>query len=121
MNTDSKRNFSRVNFAANAQIELKYSVIEAELLDISLKGALMRPNTQPPVEKGTDCALKIFLHSSDVVLTFKAELVHIQQTDLGFKFLDVDIDTMTHLRRLIDLNIGDQDKITRELSFLITD
>lgn len=116
---NSKRNFSRINFAANAQIELKYNIIEAELLDISLKGTLMHPKIQPPLEKGDRCTLKIFLHSSDIILSFNAELVHIQQNDFGFKFLDIDIDTMTHLRRLLDLNIGDQDKITNELPFML--
>ncbi len=117
--TDSKRNFSRINFAANAQIEFNSEIFESELLDIALKGALIRPKTQTPLERGNCCILRIFLHSSDITLTFNAELVHIQQNDLGFRFINIDIDTMTHLRRLLDLNIGDQDKITNELSFLL--
>jgi len=117
--TNSKRNFSRINFAANAQIEFNSKIFESELLDIALKGALIRPKTQPLLERGNCCILRIFLHSSDITLTFNAELVHLEQNDFGFKFLDIDIDTMTHLRRLLDLNIGDQDKITNELSFLL--
>ncbi len=116
---DSKRHFSRINFAAHAQIEFNNVVFEAELLDISLKGALFQPKKQTSLERGNCCTLKIFLHSSDITLTFNAELVHVEQNDLGFRFLNIDIDTMTHLRRLLGLNVGDQDKITRELSFLI--
>lgn len=116
---NSKRNFSRINFAANAQIELNNNIFEAELMDISLKGALIHIKAKTPLEKGNHCTIKIFLHSSDIILTFNAELVHIEQNDFGFKFLDIDLDTMTHLRRLLDLNIGDQDKITNELPFIL--
>ena len=61
------------------------------------------------------CTLIIHLHSSDIKLIFDAELVHIHENNLGFKFISEDIGTMTHLRNLVSLNVGDYDKITDEL------
>ena len=57
--------------------------------------------------------------SSEITLTFNAELVHNHQNKLGLKFWSTDINTMTHLRRLLELNVADYDAITHELSFLV--
>ena len=114
---ESKRRFSRVNFVAKTHMEFNNNIYEGELLDISLKGALLHSRVKIPLKKGDCCILKIHLHSSDIILTFNAELAHLQQNDLGFKFTSEDVDTMTHLRRLLDLNVGNHDKITDELSF----
>lgn len=114
---DEKRYFSRINFTAQSQIEINDKVYQGELLDLSLRGALLRFKDHIPLEKCDHCTLSIHLHSSDIKLIFDAELVHIHQNNLGFKFISEDIGTMTHLRNLLSLNIGDYDKITDELEF----
>ena len=112
---DEKRYFSRINFTAQSQIEFNGKVYKGELLDLSLRGALLRFKDQIPLKKSDHCTLLIHLHSSDIKLIFDAELVHIHQNNLGFRFISEDIGTMTHLRNLLSLNIGDYDKITDEL------
>ena len=114
---DEKRNFSRINFKANSQIEFDNNTYEGVLLDISLRGALLSFKDPVPLKKKDCCTLIICLHSSDIKLIFEAELVHIHKNNLGFKFLREDIGTMTHLRNLLSLNVGDYDKITDELDF----
>ncbi len=114
---DEKRYFSRINFKAQSQIEFNDKVYEGELLDISLRGALLCFKDQIPLKKCDHCTLLIHLHSSDIKLIFDAELAHIHQNNLGFKFISEDMGTMTHLRSLLSLNIGDYDKITDELEF----
>ena len=113
-----RRNFSRIKFVASVQVEFNDEIFEGELLDISLNGALLRSRAHVPIEKGDFCKLGFYLHPSEISLDFDAEVVHLHQNKLGFKFLSEDIDTMTHLRRLLELNIGDHDRITRELTFL---
>ncbi len=114
---DEKRYFSRINFTAKSQIESNDKVYEGELLDLSLRGALLRFKDQIPLKKCDQCTLLVHLHSSDIKLIFDAELVHIHQNNLGFRFISEDIGTMTHLRNLLSLNVGDYDKITDELEF----
>jgi len=48
---------------------------------------------------------------------FHAELVHLNANNFGFKFLDTDVDTMTHLRNLLGYNTGNPDQITHEFHF----
>jgi len=114
---DEKRYFSRINFKAHSQIEFNDKVYEGELLDLSLRGALLNFKEQIPIKMNDSGTLIIHLHSSDIKLIFDAELVHIHENNLGFKFISEDIGTMTHLRNLLSLNIGDYDKITDELDF----
>ncbi len=118
---DDKRYFSRINFTAKSQIEIDDKVYPGELLDLSLRGALLKFEEQIPAKMSDICTLTINLHSSDIRLIFDAELVHIDQKGLGFKFISEDVGTMTHLRNLLSLNVGDYDKITDELEFWLTD
>ena len=112
-----KRNFSRINFTASTQVEFNDNIYEGELLDLSLRGALLSFKDQIPLTMKDRCTLIICLHSSDIKLIFEAELTHIHENNLGFKFLEEDVGTMTHLRNLLSLNVGDYDKITDELDF----
>ena len=112
-----KRYFSRISFKAHSQIELNDTVYEGELLDLSLRGALLNFKEHIPVKMNNSCTLIIYLHSSEIKLIFEAELVRIHDNNFGFKFISEDVGTMTHLRNLVSLNVGDYDKITDELEF----
>ncbi len=114
---DEKRYFSRISFKAHSQIEFNDEVYEGGLLDLSLRGALINFKDQIPMKMNNSCTIMIHLHSTDIKLLFEAELVHIHENNLGFKFVSEDIGSMTHLRNLLSLNIGDYDKITNELEF----
>ncbi len=114
---DDKRYFSRINFTAKSQIDIDDKVYSGELLDLSLRGALLKFEEQISAKMNDRCTLTINLHSSDIKLIFDAELVHIRENNLGFKFIREDVGTMTHLRNLLSLNVGDYDKITNELDF----
>ncbi len=118
---DDKRYFSRINFTAQSQIEINDKVYSGELLDLSLRGALLNFKVQIPAKMNDICTLTINLHSSDIKLIFDAEIVHIHQNHLGFKFMSEDVGTMTHLRNLMSFNVGDYDKITDELEFWLRD
>ncbi len=118
---DDKRYFSRINFTAQSQIEINDKVYSGELLDLSLRGALLSFKEQISAKMNDNCTLTIQLHSSDIKLLFEAEIVHIHQNNLVFKFISEDVGTMTHLRNLLSLNVGDYDKITDELEFWLTD
>ena len=43
---------------------------------------------------------------------------HEENNTLGFKCQHIDIDSMTHLKRLVELNVGSDDILMRELEFL---
>ena len=110
-----RRNYQRVPFATQAEITCNGEKYHGELLDISLKGALVRGKGPVPLEKGVRCELSIHLLDSEVTLLFEADIVHCQDNKFGFKFIGEDTETATHLRRLLELNIGSSEVIDREV------
>lgn len=48
-------------------------------------------------------------------------MAHCNGEQAGLLCLTIDIDSVTHLRRLVELNLGDTDLLERELSHLIAE
>lgn len=113
-----KRRFTRVKFIADSKIEVNGQAFHGEILDIALKGALLRFNENLSLNVGDHCQVHIFLANSDVELHFEAEVAHAREQEIGAKFMHEDLETLMHLRNLISYNVGDADKVTDELSFL---
>lgn len=116
-----KRYFKRIKFETDSKIDLKGTSYKCELLDISFKGALLRCPNNIPIKKGEFCKLHIHLPSSEVNLDFDTQLIHSDNNHLGFKFESEDLDTMTHHRRLIELNLGGDEYLDNEIDSWLKD
>ena len=112
-----RRNFQRIPFTTDAEILCNNKKYKGELLDISLKGALILGTGQVQLEMGSRCDLTIHLLETEIALNFEADLVHCEGNKLGFKFVSEDTETAMHLRRLLELNIGSSDEIEKEIAF----
>ena len=118
MATDN-RQFHRVKFAAKTVVECGTAKIEASLVDISMKGALLRFTDVPDLPPKGRCLVSVTLDASDIVLHFEAEVVHVRSEFIGLKFVGIDIDTMIHLRSLLELNTADPDQVRSELAIFL--
>jgi c-di-GMP-binding flagellar brake protein YcgR len=116
-----RRNFQRVPFATEAEINCNTKKYHGKLIDISLQGALIHGKGTIPLEKGNICALSIRLLDSEITLQFDVNLVHLEENKFGFRFIGEDTETMIHLRRLLELNIGSSEAIDKEISFWLKD
>ena len=114
---EEHRKFSRIKFPAHTKIEIEGHPYGGELLDISLKGALIS-STELPLTLSKDALIKVFLPSSSISMYFSARLVHLDGDHYGFKFTSYDVESITHLRRLLEFNLEDQDQVIKELFFL---
>ena len=47
------------------------------------------------------------------------EVVHKTSHHLGLRSLHIDVESISHLRRIIELNLGDAELLNRELEMLI--
>ena len=61
-----RRNFQRVPFATEAEINCNEKKYYGELLDISLQGALIHGKGTIPFEEGDICELSIHLSGSEI-------------------------------------------------------
>lgn len=114
-----KRHYARVDFIEQATLNCDGTITNVTLLDISLKGALLQCVAPFKIEPDIDCIISLQLEGSDITLEFTAHATHVHQKTIGFQFTSMDSDSMTHLRRLLELNTGNPDEIDRELSYMI--
>ena len=87
-------------------------------MDISLRGLLLvRPER---VNWRLEQQLVVTLElSDDQVITMNCSLVHIDEDVVGCACDSMDLDSMTTLRRLLELNMPDPSAVDRELAELI--
>jgi len=115
-----QRQFSRVPFDCAAVVTVGESHWSTHLFDICLKGVLLvRPEGWSPAI-GSDCRLEIKLsEDNDSILMLQVIVAHVEDDRVGVKCEVIDIDGISHLRRLVELNLGDPDLVDRELNALI--
>jgi hypothetical protein len=118
--TTNRRQFSRVSFDAPAQLTALKSTHLAKVLDLSFKGALVSLTEPTRWPVGTPCQLTLRLAQLDATIGMMAEVAHCEDTLLGLQCRSIDLDSITHLRKLIELNLGDPASLERELQALAT-
>ena len=119
-NKSERRVFSRIPFSGKVTVMQDDGQWVAELLDISMKGLLISRPGDWREHSGKEFQLKLSLDDrNQFTIAMDASLVHANEECLGFCCDHIDLESMTHLRRLLELNIGDEDRINRELSALI--
>lgn len=116
---NEQRNFRRITFDARAHIHGSRGDWECGLIDVSLKGALAERPAQWQAKIDDDFRLDITL-SPDVAITMQARVAHMDANRIGFCCDHIDVDSVTHLRRLLELNTDDPGLLDRELSALGT-
>ena len=111
---NDQRNFRRIPFQTEADIQVDDTAYRCELVDLALQGALFKSEEPLPTRIGAQCPLTITLPASELTLNFTGELIHQRGPFYGFIFVAEDVVTMGHLRRLLELNFGDGDEVDRE-------
>jgi hypothetical protein len=114
-----KRRFSRVAFEGPARLRCGGQLHEGQVLDISLHGALLARDSGWGVEPGQRCTLEIPLDEGGVVIAMEVTAVHAGDARVGLRYDRLDVDSMSHLRRLVELNLGDPALLERDLQSLI--
>lgn len=112
----NNRHFRRIPFEAQVTLHSATNVWTGELLDVAMKGAMIGMETSLPDTLGTEFKLCIALPGTPISLEFQAELIHCDEMRYGFKFISENLETLTHLRKLIELNTGDAEATRSELS-----
>ncbi len=116
----NRRRFQRVLFDTPVYIQTNHQRFESQLIDLSLRGALVRTppgwNSQPldPLQ------LVIILDTHQgVTIEMGGHTSHQDDGVIGIQCDTIDVDSITHLRRLVELNLGDPALLDRELRALV--
>lgn len=112
------RRFLRMVFQAPARLNLAGQMREVQLLDISLKGALVDMGAALRCRVGTHGRLRLTL-SPTTFIAMDIVVARVQGSQLGLQCTHIDLDSVTHLRQLIERNAQDPALLGRELAVLI--
>lgn len=118
---EDRRQFSRIAFHTPARLDCTGSRIDVVVLDISLKGALIRLPAETALNEGAVCVLRIHLDEAESgdLISMDTRVAHVEGSKVGLLCQTIDIDSVTHLRRLVELNLGDPILLDREFSALV--
>ena len=113
-----KRHFTRIQFDASAVLKSGEHQWDTRILDISMKGALVEQpaNTEPAIDQ--DVTLTLTLSDNITQITMEGKIAHIENRTLGVVCEHIDVDSVSHLRRIVELNTGNPDLLERELDAL---
>jgi len=112
---NDRRRFSRFPLDFDAELSIGDSQTDTRVTDISLKGALIEWPQDISVETGTEVQLAIHGDNDAYRINMTAQISRIYDDHIGLECTSIDIDSITHLRRLIELNLGDSSLLNREL------
>jgi hypothetical protein len=113
-----RRQFSRVEFDADVFLTQEGRKYQAQLQDISLNGVLISTPADYHLRTDMPCTVTVKL-ADDVAITMQVALVHSSSDFLGFHCTSIDMDSIIHLRRLIEINLGEPGASERVLAELL--
>lgn len=120
--SDQRRHFSRVLFKADAKLDASGQSDACEVRDLSLKGALLKVEHPALWPVGAKVRLDLTLDAGGKArIRMKGSIAYHAGIVVGMRCLAIDLDSITHLRRLVELNLGDEAILQRELAALTAD
>jgi hypothetical protein len=118
---DNRRRFSRIRFQRAAELVLGAERVPVEVIDVSLNGALLQVPEGFVGRRGQPCSLHIRLEPSESYIRMVGEMAHVEAGRVGVRREEIDLESMAHLRRLVELNLGDPALLDREFDALIAE
>jgi len=119
--TDERRNYQRVSFDATAKLIKDDQIFSCQVVDLSIHGVLLRPHGVLRSSVGSIYQLEIPLSEENSQITMSLKLTHQHPENLGFVCENIDVDSITHLRKIVELNSGDATILERDLATLCSE
>ena len=113
-----KRRFSRIMIEGEVEMRSGEFIWRSRLVDLSLKGALIECPIQFIPSISAKLHVKIMLPSKQQGIEFDGTICHIENNNLGIRCDKMDIFSVSELRKLLELNLGNEALLNRELHAL---
>ncbi len=110
---DDRRKRTRVPLACNVNIHVSGREIPVTSWNLSLRG--MQCSSHPRLKVGDTCQVA-FNVSSEVQFRIEAKIVRVTEAETGIYFVSMDENGFHHLKKLIQYNSDDPDKIETEIA-----
>jgi hypothetical protein len=88
-------------------------------VDVSLRGALVKVPPRLAVVAGQSCALRVQLDEGAALLQMSGVVAHVGEGLVGIRSRVADLDTIAHVRRLLEVNLEEDRLLHREFAALV--
>ena len=116
-----RRHLTRIPFDAEFRISVDEgtSNFSGRVMDLSLKGALIERPENLPFQLDEKFFLDLLLGSDGLHIQMQVRVAHLHEHSIGVICEHLDLESMTHLCRFLELNLGSHDLLERELGEMI--
>jgi hypothetical protein len=114
-----RRRFSRITFRRPATLTVGGGSATAGVLDVSLKGVLLEIPPGLEADPGAACTVRIHLDAGEQVIQLEGDVAHRQGVRLGVRCTSISLESIAHLRRVVELSLADEGLLHRELATLM--
>lgn len=115
--SNNRRHYQRIPFIAEVVMSRNGQHWPCGLLDISLKGMLLAPPSDVQPDPGAIYDVELILGEA-ATIHMSARISHTNHEHWGMHWENIDLEGLTHLRRLLELNLTDPEAMHRELADL---
>lgn len=113
-----RRQFSRVIYQVPTEISQGQVNVSGSVQDLSLHGLLIQCNEWQQLSHDVPVHVSFTLTNSDINIQLEATIVSTINTSMRLRIEHLDIDSISHLKRLVELNVGDDELLYREIEHL---
>lgn len=117
MTHNERRQHQRIPFEADVLVSQGDQQWRCELEDISLKGMLIRTAENVSLEPNSLYSVQLIL-GEGAEIHMMAKLSHCHERHCGLQWDHIELESLTHLRRLLELNLEHPEDMHRELAEL---
>ncbi|MDP2901875.1 MAG: PilZ domain-containing protein [Methylovulum sp.] len=111
---NDNRHFHRIFYKSDATLNSQDKTWPCDIVDLSIKGCLLR--FERPWQEDPEKMYTLMLPlSEDVHISMALAVSHVVGNTVGFKCEHIDLESISNLRRLVELNLGDSDLLERDL------
>ncbi|HDM8237654.1 PilZ domain-containing protein [Vibrio campbellii] len=113
-----RRRFSRIIYQVPALIEQGNLAMQATIQDLSLHGLLLKVEDAKPLDSLLPVEVEFSFIQSEQMMQLSAGIVSIAGNEIRLKISNIDIESISQLKRFIELNVGNNELLNRELEHL---
>ncbi|MFL9782572.1 PilZ domain-containing protein [Vibrio cyclitrophicus] len=113
-----RRQFSRVVYQVPTELSQGPVNVSGSVQDLSLHGLLIQCDDFQQLSHDIPVQVSFTLANSDINIQLEATIVSTINTSMRLRIEHLDIDSISQLKRLIELNVGDDELLYREIEHL---
>jgi len=113
-----RRRFSRIVYQTQAELTQDSTKVYAAVSDLSLHGLLLTSDQSTLLDTDKQVDVEFSLSGSDVSIQLVGNIVGLNNNVIRLCIDHIDIESIGHLKRLVELNVGDDELLPRDIEHL---